>query len=137
MSQALYAHRTSTSGVTLTECYSRSSRVRSDVLLFADLSVELSNTATCRVPLSKGDYSKEKTPNTKRLCCGRAAFGFTPNPEESPADANEMYYFTSNYAIRSEGVLRIAKALSENKGRGLCQKHNYCGLVDVCNLQCC
>ena len=107
---------------TLIKCYLHSSRVRSDVFFFAHLSVELSNNATFYVPLSKGDHLKEKKPNRKRLCRGPAVFGPTPNLEESTAGANEMYYFIGNYVSRSEGVLRIAKALSENKGRGLCQK---------------
>ena len=58
----------------------------------------------------------EKTPNTKRLYRGPAAFGFTQNPEESTADVNEMYYFFGNYVARSEGVKRVVKALKEKKG---------------------
>ena len=58
----------------------------------------------------------EKTPNTKRLCRGPAAFGLTNNPEESTTDANDMYHFFGNYVARSEGVQRISKTLKENKG---------------------
>ena len=51
-----------------------------------------------------------------RLCRGAATFGLTVNPEEYPADANDMYDFIGNYIARSEGVKQIAKALKENKG---------------------
>ena len=66
--------------------------------------------------VSKGDHQKNKTPDTKRLCHGPAAFGLTDDPEKSPADANDMYNFIGKYVARSEGVKRIAKSLKKNKG---------------------
>ena len=66
--------------------------------------------------LSKGDHRKINTRDTKRLYRGPAAFGLTDNPEQYPADANDMYDFIGKYVARSEGVKQIAKALKENKG---------------------
>ena len=68
------------------------------------------------MPSSKGYSLKNRTPDTKRLCRGPAAFGLTPDPEESPADPKDTYYFIGICVAKSDGIMRITKTLRENKG---------------------
>ena len=58
----------------------------------------------------------EKTPHSKRLCRRPTAFGLTQNPEESTADANDMYYFFGNYVARSEGGAEDLKDTEGEQG---------------------